>query len=101
MIINECMDAIRNILGPDVLIQKNINVSIQMPNDESSILNAHSDCSSGDSPFEWVIWIPVTDAYETNSMFIHTATTSRRFYESVNANEKYNIDNTKANLLAQ
>jgi len=57
-------------LGPDLLIQKSINVSIQLPNDETSILPMHSDCNSGDSPYQLNIWIPLTDAEGTASMFI-------------------------------
>ena len=30
----------------------------------------HSDCWSADSPFQKNIWIPLTNAFDTNSMFI-------------------------------
>jgi len=64
------LDSLKPLLGPDILIQKKINLSIQCPNDAASILASHSDIMSGDSIFEYVVWIPLTDAYETNSMFI-------------------------------
>ncbi len=54
-----------------------------MPDDSTSVLPAHSDCSSGDSPFELVIWIPLTDAYSTNSMFLLDEARSTIFYESI------------------
>ena len=41
-----------------------------MPDDYSSILPAHTDCISGDSAFQLVVWIPLTDCFNTNSMFI-------------------------------
>ena len=41
-----------------------------MPKDHTSILPIHTDSSSADSPFQTNIWIPLTDAFETNSMFI-------------------------------
>lgn len=59
-------------LGQDLLIQSKINVSIQMPKDKTSILPAHSDSWSADSPFQRNIWLPLTDAYDSNSMFIMT-----------------------------
>ena len=54
-----------------------------MQGDTTSILNAHSDCSSGDSPFELVLWIPLTDAYSSNSMFIYDKQRSTDFYHSI------------------
>ena len=51
-------------------MQLRINLSIQMPKDDSSLLPIHSDVWSGDSPFEGVIWIPLVDCYKTKSMYI-------------------------------
>jgi sporadic carbohydrate cluster 2OG-Fe(II) oxygenase len=67
---------IEKILGPDILVQRKVNVSIQMPGDHSSILKPHSDCWSGDSPFQINAWIPLTDAFGSNSMFIFDRTDS-------------------------
>jgi len=78
-----CFDQVRKLLGPDLLIQKKINLSIQMPGDKQSILPEHSDCSSGDSPFEIVLWIPITDCFDTNSIFIYGSDESRVFYSNV------------------
>ena len=63
-------ERIAQILGPDILRQKKINISIQMPLDESALLKAHSDSWAGDSPFQINLWLPLTDAFDTNSMFI-------------------------------
>jgi len=81
-----CFEDASSVLGPDLLIQKKINVSIQMPHDETSILPAHTDCSSGDSPFELVLWIPLTDAFSSNSMFILDKQRSKQFYKSLRTN---------------
>ena len=51
-------------------MQKRINLSIQLPNDSSSLLPLHSDIWSGDSPFEAVVWIPLVDCFKTKSMYI-------------------------------
>ena len=61
---------IRNLLGPDISIQSKLNLSIQMPGDSSSVLNLHTDALSGQSVFEIVLWLPLTSAFETNSMYI-------------------------------
>ena len=58
------------ILGNELCMQKKINLSIQLPEDNSSLLPIHSDVWSGDSPFETVVWLPLVDCYKTKSMFI-------------------------------
>jgi len=83
-------DEVKSILGPDLLIQKKINLSIQMPNDESSILKPHSDCWSGDSPFQINAWIPLTDAFETNSMFLFDQSASMDLLRAIYTGQ--NID---------
>ena len=47
------------IVGNELAMQNNINLSIQIPNDETSLLPIHSDTWSGDSPFESVLWLPM------------------------------------------
>tara|TARA_B100000780_G_scaffold273048_1_gene236085 strand:- start:503 stop:1315 length:813 start_codon:yes stop_codon:yes gene_type:complete len=55
------------IVGNEVAIQKKINLSIQVPNDTDSMLPMHSDIYAGESPFEVVVWTPLTNV-EPNSM---------------------------------
>ena len=59
-----------NLLGPDISIQNKINLSIQLPFDDSSLLPLHTDTISGQSPFEVVLWIPFTECFSKNSMYI-------------------------------
>ena len=59
-----------NVVGNELAMQNNINLSIQIPNDETSLLPIHSDTWSGDSPFESVLWVPMVNCYNTKSMFI-------------------------------
>jgi len=47
------------LLGPDLLIQRKLNLSIQCPFDHSSQLGLHTDTLSGQSPFELVTWLPL------------------------------------------
>ena len=51
-------------------MQQKINLSIQFPNDSSSLLPFHSDTWAGDSPFETVVWLPLVNCKKTKSMYI-------------------------------
>jgi len=58
------------IAGNELMMQKNINLSIQFPHDDSSLLPVHSDVWSGDSPYEINLWLPLVRCYESKSMYI-------------------------------
>jgi len=58
------------IVGNELSMQLKVNVSIQMPRDDSSLLPVHADTWSGDSPYEVVVWIPLVDCFKTKSMYI-------------------------------
>ena len=58
------------LVGNELVMQKRINLSIQIPNDNSSLLPVHSDVWSGDSPFEIVVWLPLVNCYRTKAMYI-------------------------------
>lgn len=58
------------LVGNELVMQRGIGLSIQLPNDTSSLLNVHADTWSGDSPFEAVLWVPLVDCYKTKSMYI-------------------------------
>lgn len=59
-----------NLVGNELMMQKSLNLSIQLPNDSSSLLPIHSDVWSGDSPFEINLWLPLVNCYRTKSMYI-------------------------------
>tara|TARA_A100001015_G_C15040870_1_gene739578 strand:+ start:940 stop:1674 length:735 start_codon:yes stop_codon:yes gene_type:complete len=80
-----------NILGQDLLIQTKLNLSIQMPKDETSILPLHSDSWSADSPFQINLWIPLTDCFKTNSMFIKSKKESIKILKDIGANKNINL----------
>ena len=67
------------LVGNELVMQKKINLSIQLPKDNSSLLPLHSDIWSGDSPFEVVIWIPLVNCYRTKSMYILKANKYKKF----------------------
>ena len=67
---NIAREALYILAGNELMMQKNINLSIQFPGDDSSLLPLHADTWSGDSPFETVVWIPLVDCYHTKAMYI-------------------------------
>lgn len=62
-----------SLVGNELAMQRRVNLSIQFPNDDSSLLPVHADVWSGDSPFEVVMWVPLVDCYATKSMYIANA----------------------------
>jgi sporadic carbohydrate cluster 2OG-Fe(II) oxygenase len=78
-------DILDIIVGNELAMQLRLNLSIQIPGDESSLLPVHADTWSGDSPFEVVIWLPLVNCYKSKSMYI------------LPQNKKYAIDDAFAN----
>ena len=95
IVLKLCGQEISQILGSDLLIQSKINVSIQMPEDEGSLLPAHSDSWSADSPFQVNLWIPLTDAFGTNSMFIWNETRTLNLMKKIGKDKKNIFDLSK------
>lgn len=60
---------IETLAGNELAMQRKVNVSIQMPNDASSLLEIHSDAFSGETPFQLVQWVPMVDTFDSKSMF--------------------------------
>lgn len=67
---NLASKALAIIVGNELVMQRRINLSIQLPNDASSLLPVHADVWSGDSPFEVVMWLPLVDCHRTKSMYL-------------------------------
>ena len=67
---NTAKKLLYSIVGNELVMQNRINLSIQLPGDESSLLPIHSDTWTGDSPYEVVVWLPIVDCYSTKSMYI-------------------------------
>lgn len=61
--------ALHELVGNELVMQRNINLSIQLPGDDSSLLPIHADVLQGDSPYEVVLWVPLVDCYDSKSMF--------------------------------
>ncbi|MEK9661601.1 MAG: hypothetical protein VW644_07705, partial [Alphaproteobacteria bacterium] len=49
-------DALAALVGNELVMQRRVNLSVQLPDDSSSLLPVHADVWDGDSPFEVVLW---------------------------------------------
>lgn len=58
------------IVGNELAVQRQCNLSIQCPQDTSSLLPLHSDVWAGNSPYELVLWVPLVDCRRTQCMYI-------------------------------
>ena len=67
---NLAKNSIENIVGDELVMQNNINFSFQLPNDHTSQLSMHADSLSGESVFQIVLWVPLMNVKNTNSMYI-------------------------------
>jgi len=84
--------ALIEILGPDLLIQRKLNLSIQMPDDETSVLGLHMDTLSGQSPFELVMWVPFTSVSQSNGMYYFDRKTSYDIRKEMPKYEEKGLD---------
>jgi sporadic carbohydrate cluster 2OG-Fe(II) oxygenase len=89
------------LVGNELAMQNKVNLSIQQPNDESSVLPIHSDIWTGDSPFQVVLWVPLTDASKSNSMFILPPNESREARQRVAAGEFKSMDQIESEYHSQ
>lgn len=78
---------IQSLVGNELAMQNKVNLSIQQPHDQTSVLELHSDVWTGDSPFQVVLWIPLTDATASNAMFLLPPAKSREAYHRVHAGD--------------
>ena len=61
-------DKIIQLFGSEILVQKNVNLVIQMPKDENPS-EIHRDAPLNSS-YEIVLWLPLVDCYSTKAMYI-------------------------------
>ena len=58
-----------DLVGNELSMQNKAILSIQMPQDESSVLPMHCDVFAGESPFQINQWVPLVDSKKSMSMF--------------------------------
>lgn len=62
--------ALASLVGNELAMQRSVGLSVQMPNDDSSLLPLHADVWDGDSPYEVVMWLPLVHCHDTKTMYI-------------------------------
>lgn len=72
------------LVGNELAMQNRVNLSIQMSNDNSSLLDLHSDVYGGETPFQVVQWLPLVDVFDTKSMFILPSEKSKAAAQRIN-----------------
>ncbi|MAN80247.1 MAG: hypothetical protein CMM77_08975 [Rhodospirillaceae bacterium] len=65
-------EALFKIVGNEIAMQRGVGLSVQLPNDDSSLLPVHADTWDGDSPYEVVVWVPLVDCFRTKAMYLLT-----------------------------
>tara|TARA_B100001540_G_scaffold204562_1_gene180200 strand:- start:99 stop:929 length:831 start_codon:yes stop_codon:yes gene_type:complete len=61
---------LEQLVGNELAMQLRVNLSIQTPGDDQSLLPVHADVWSGDSPYEVVVWLPLVHCFGTKAMYI-------------------------------
>lgn len=62
--------ALSTLVGNELCMQRRVNLSVQLPQDDSSLLPLHADSWAGDSPYELVLWVPWVDCSGTQCMYL-------------------------------
>lgn len=68
-----------SLVGNELTMQRTINLSIQLPGDDNSLLEVHADSWAGDSPYEVVLWVPFVNCYGTKTMYLMNAEKDREY----------------------
>ena len=93
IIIIKFVKTLEIIVGNELVMQKGINFSIQLPYDNSSLLTMHADTWSGDSAYEAVIWLPLVNCYKSKSMYILPANKYKIFENIFHKQKNKSSDN--------
>lgn len=83
---------VETLVGNELAMQNRVNLSIQLPDDDSSLLPIHADAFGGETPFQVVEWLPLVDCYKTKSMFILPKSASESTYQSFTKYEGKGMD---------
>jgi sporadic carbohydrate cluster 2OG-Fe(II) oxygenase len=73
------------------ICSSDVNLSIQIPNDVTSLLEMHTDFFSGESLFQVNLWIPFMNVKKTQSMFIINPIDSYKILKKIKNNKKINF----------
>ena len=74
------------------ICSSDINFSIQMPKDNTSLLEMHTDFFSAESLYQINLWIPFMNVKKTQSMFIIDPNNSYKILKKIKSSKKINFD---------
>lgn len=80
------------LVGNELAMQNRVNLSIQLPNDDSSLLPIHADAFGGETPYQVVQWLPLVDCFKTKTMFILPRPASEQVYTDFRKYEGKGMD---------
>lgn len=80
------------LVGNELAMQNRVNLSIQLPDDDSSLLPIHADSFGGETPYQVVQWLPLVDCYKTKTMFILPRPVTERVYADFKKYEGKGLD---------
>ena len=99
LIFNSFQNQIRGLLGNDILVQKNCNLVLQMPNDPNPS-EIHRDAPAN-SCYELVVWVPLVDCFNTKAMYILNHQDTKAVYNSFTGTEDWSTFEKQALSLSQ
>lgn len=82
------------LVGNELAMQNMINLSIQLPKDNTSLIDTHSDIFTGETPFQVVAWLPLVNVYKTKSMFINNIKFNKKVFKNFSKYSKGGLNNT-------
>lgn len=92
---------LQKLLGPDLLIQRKLNLSVQMPKDDTSKLGMHADTLSGQSPFEVVMWTAFSEFEPEAGMYYFDVETSKLIFQDMLKTEEEGLDELREKYWAK
>ncbi len=82
-------------LGPDIIVQKNLNLVIQKPHDTDRA-PFHKDAPAN-SNYELVVWLPLVDCHKSMSMYVFDVNS----HDYINNFLKKNVSHQKQEILSK
>ncbi|MDC0215845.1 hypothetical protein OAJ75_01980 [Candidatus Pelagibacter sp.] len=79
------------LVGNELSMQNQLNLSIQMPKDKNSTLPMHADSFNGESPYEVVAWLPLVNCFGSKSMYFISPKVSNKLVMKMNKFAKKNM----------
>ncbi len=84
---------LETLIGNELAMQRNMGMSVLLPDDDSSIVHLHSDAWGSEcSPFEVVLWVPFVDCYRTKSVFLCPPEKDRQWRQKLSSFKEQGTD---------